>query len=244
MTERFNRRSFLKGGAAAAGSTLALGVTAFAQVEPTQPVADPASGAESPLDYVPLYFNADEMRFLIAACERLIPSDEVGPGAVELGVPEFLDRQMAGPFGYGATWYMQGPFFAGYDKQGWQTQRNPRQLYRDAISAINTTIGRENGGKVFAELSAETQDQVLKLLQNEEFTLDGVSGSFFFRWLLINTKEGYFADPMYGGNRNMDAWRMIGFPGARANFIGWPQHPEWRYRLPPVSIRNPTGETV
>jgi gluconate 2-dehydrogenase gamma chain len=30
-------------------------------------------------------------------------------------------------------------------------------------------------------------------------------------------KEGFFADPIYGGNRDMVAWRMIGYPGARYN---------------------------
>ena len=33
--------------------------------------------------------------------------------------------------------------------------------------------------------------------------------------------EGYFADPLYGGNRNMAAWKWIGFPGARADFTDW-----------------------
>ena len=36
----------------------------------------------------------------------------------------------------------------------------------------------------------------------------------FFSVLLQNTMEGYFADPMYGGNRNNAVWKMIGFPGA------------------------------
>lgn len=182
------------------------------------------------------------MRFLRAACDRLIPADEVGPGAVELGVPEFLDRQMAGPFGYAVTWYMQGPFYDGYEEQGWQSRRNPRQLYRDAIRAINESVGAANAGKVFAELSPKEQDKLLKALHKGKYKLDGVNGSLFFKWLLTNTKEGYFADPMYGGNRNMDSWRMLGFPGARGEFAAWVNRTGEPYPLPPVSVRKLIGE--
>ena len=43
--------------------------------------------------------------------------------------------------------------------------------------------------------------------------LDGVDGQAFFELLLENTQEGFFADPIYGGNRDMCSWRMIGYPG-------------------------------
>ena len=40
----------------------------------------------------------------------------------------------------------------------------------------------------------------------------------FFESLLDVTIEGFFSDPAYGGNRDMAAWKMIGFPGAYADF--------------------------
>ncbi|MEF2070156.1 gluconate 2-dehydrogenase subunit 3 family protein [Consotaella aegiceratis] len=58
----------------------------------------------------------------------------------------------------------------------------------------------------------------------------------FFSLLLQNTKEGYFADPMYGGNHEMAAWVYIGFPGARANFREWVDQDNVPYPLGPVSI--------
>ncbi len=58
----------------------------------------------------------------------------------------------------------------------------------------------------------------------------------FFIQLLANTKEGYFADPMYGGNLNMGSWKMIGFPGARADFKDWISQYDKVYPLGPVSI--------
>ena len=35
----------------------------------------------------------------------------------------------------------------------------------------------------------------------------------FFNQLLENTMEGYFGDPVHGGNRFAAGWKMIGFPG-------------------------------
>ena len=52
----------------------------------------------------------------------------------------------------------------------------------------------------------------------ERCTLNGVDGKTFFTMLLQNTKEGYFSDPIYGGNRGMAAWKMIGFPGAHYDY--------------------------
>jgi gluconate 2-dehydrogenase gamma chain len=30
--------------------------------------------------------------------------------------------------------------------------------------------------------------------------------------------EGFFADPIYGGNRNKVSWRMVGYPGLPASY--------------------------
>lgn len=46
----------------------------------------------------------------------------------------------------------------------------------------------------------------------EEIFGDVDPGSFFSR-IRTDTIEGMFADPMYGGNRDMSGWAMIGYPG-------------------------------
>ncbi|MNG37490.1 hypothetical protein D3C84_1248600 [compost metagenome] len=49
--------------------------------------------------------------------------------------------------------------------------------------------------------------------------------------------EGFFADPIYGGNRNCAAWKMIGYPGQPANYrTAVESHFGKRYDLPPRSI--------
>ncbi len=59
------------------------------------------------------------------------------------------------------------------------------------------------------------QDIVLKGLESGSIELKDVKSASFFALLLANTQEGFFADPIYGGHRDMAGWRMIGFPGAR-----------------------------
>jgi gluconate 2-dehydrogenase gamma chain len=54
--------------------------------------------------------------------------------------------------------------------------------------------------------------------------------------LLQNTQEGFFADPIYGGNRDMAGWKLVGFPGARYDYRDWVERHNEVYPLPPVSI--------
>ena len=81
------------------------------------------------------------------------------------------------------------------------------------------------------------RDQALEALEDGKAELGGVAdGKAFFALLLQNTIEGYFSDPIYGGNRDMGPWRMIGFPGARYDlrpFVGRFGEP---YTLPPVGL--------
>jgi len=191
--------------------------------------------------YSPVFFHPAEYAFLIAVVARLIPADDTGPGAIEAGVPEFIDRQMEGPFGHATTWYMQGPFIESRPEFGYQGKLPPRDVYRVAIAALELHCKTNFLGKTFAQLALAEQDKLLKALESSALQLDGISGSTFFSFLLQNTKEGYLSDPIHGGNKNAGSWKMIGFPGARADFIDWVGRPGERYPLPPVTINGPQG---
>jgi gluconate 2-dehydrogenase gamma chain len=191
--------------------------------------------------YTPKYFIREEWVFLQAACARLIPADENGPGALELGVPEFIDREMEGTFGHAATWYMQGPFASALPELGYQSSLTPRAVYRYGIAAVDAHCRRIFGNKSFFELSATEQDSVLTDLEKGTLEFENVSGKSFFGFLLQNTKEGYLADPIHGGNKNMGSWKMIGFPGARADFLDWVDKYGARYPLSSVDIAGRKG---
>ena len=191
-----------------------------------------------------IFFTPTEVALIDAAVGRLIPDDPVGPGAVEAGVTFFLDRQLAGKFGRGDHYFLGGPWPAGTPEQGYQSRFNPAQLYRAAIAAIDQYSSANFNGSVFSQLAAADQDRVLKGLESGEIKLDaGVDGKSFFAMLLQNTKEGYFSDPIYGGNKDMAAWKMIGFPGAHYDYKEWvPRHGE-RVPYPTVSFKGRPGWT-
>lgn len=227
------RRSFIKGSLALI-PTVALGTS-------TLSFADAAKGAVDLDTYKPVFFNADEWKFILAACDRLIPAEGEGPGALESNVPVFIDLQLAGDFGKAADWYMEPPFHEDVSPLfGYQLKLTPAEVYRQAIAQVDIYAKKELGG-IFADLKAEQQDQLLTSLQKGEIELDGVPAKQFFDFLLQNTKEGYFADPIYGGNKGMKAWSMIGFPGARAGYLEWVDQLDKPYPLGPVSINGDRG---
>ena len=191
--------------------------------------------------YLPRYFNREEWIFLQAACARLIPNDENGPGAVELSVPEFIDREMDGPFGHAANWYMQGPFASALPEFGYQSPLSPRAVYRAGIAAVDAHCRKMFNNRSFSELPATEQDAVLTDLEKGALDFENVSGKSFFGFILQNTKEGYLADPIHGGNKSMGSWKMIGFPGARADFLDWVNKYGARYPLSSVDIAGRKG---
>lgn len=191
--------------------------------------------------YQPTFFTAEEWAFLIAACDRLIPSDHVGPGAVELGVPEFLDRHMQTPYANGAIWYMQGPFLEAAPEFGYQGRLNLREILRIGIKAFDGHCRQAFAGKVFAELSHAQQEDLLKAAEGGKLALEDISSKLFFGSLLAEVRNGYFADPSHGGNKNMGAWKMIGYPGMRADYMDWVTVRDKPYPLPPVDLAGRRG---
>src|SRR5262249_2183198 len=91
-------------------------------------------------------FTADEVAFVKAAVARLIPADDLGPGALEADVPYFIG--------------------------------------------------------------------------------------------LSDTKDGFFADPVYGGNKDMVGWKLVGFPGVAADYSELIARHNQPYPVEPVDIRS------
>jgi gluconate 2-dehydrogenase gamma chain len=178
------------------------------------PSAAPADTGGNPQQSTYLFFNAEEAAFIEAAVARLIPKDEDWGGAMEAGVPNYIDKQLAGAWGAGERLYRSGPWQPGTPSQGYQLPFTPAELYRTALHAINQQLA----ATPFAQMPPDRQDGYLKGLEAGGKDLGGVPSDVFFAHLWENTIEGFFSDPVYGGNRNMVSWRMIGFPGAYASY--------------------------
>jgi gluconate 2-dehydrogenase gamma chain len=190
------------------------------------------------------FFTAGEQAFIEPAIDRLIPADATGPSASQANVHVFLDHQLAGAFGRGDHFYLGGPWPKGTPEQGYQSRLSPAQLYRASIPAVEAYVRDQHAGKTFRELGTADQDLVLKALESGEAKLSGADSQSFFTMFLQNVIEGYFSDPIYGGNKDMAAWKMIGFPGAHYDYRQWVSRHGERVPYPTVGIKGRSGWTA
>ena len=181
------------------------------------------------------YLTQPEVRFLDAAVERLIPTDELGPGARDAGVSIYIDRQLCGTWGSHGRNYRSGPWLEGTPEQGFQSRLTPQEIYRVGIHEINLYC-RGKYEKPFDQLQPERQDEVLRSLEHGEIDLPSLSSKLFFGILWRNTEEGFFSDPMYGGNRGKVGWKLLGFPGVASGAYNAHLDNPAPYRAEPVSI--------
>jgi gluconate 2-dehydrogenase gamma chain len=145
------------------------------------------------------FFTATQAGVIQAACERIFPGDDSGPGATEAGVVIYIDRQLASPYGRDKRRYTKGPWIESVPEHGYQGRETPQQIYRAGIELL---------GNDFAGLEAAQQDLHLEKVQE----------THFFQLLRAHTVEGMFCDPLHGGNIGMAGWKLIGFPGPRMSY--------------------------
>ncbi|HMA71206.1 MAG TPA: gluconate 2-dehydrogenase subunit 3 family protein [Xanthobacteraceae bacterium] len=210
VDETIPRRDFLKG---AVVGTAALATGGPAATQTGAPgTATPAADVE-PL----LTLTATEHAFIVAAVDTLIPADELSLSGSDCGVATFIDRQLAGAYGMGARLYRQGPFPKAKAELGYQLSLNPREFFRAGIESANAWT-RRTYGKDFDRLSGTDREAALKAMEADKASFPGFSSRMFFDALLQITMEGFFSDPIYGGNRDMAGWKMVGYPGLPATY--------------------------
>jgi gluconate 2-dehydrogenase gamma chain len=176
---------------------------------------------------VPLrFFTAQEAMVVVAACERIFPANESGPGATQAGVVVYIDHQLAGPYGTDQYRYTQPPFVESTRGHGYQGKENPQEVYRAGIEKL---------GENFVGLDAAKQDERLEAIERTRF----------FQLLRQHTIEGMFCDPMHGGNANLIGWQMLGYPGPQMSYrqqIG--KYNGVAYRIKPQSLEQILGYPV
>jgi gluconate 2-dehydrogenase gamma chain len=184
------RRQFLTISAAAIGGALVYSLDRKASLLSAQ-----AKTLDIPLHF----FDEAEAHVVAAAVSRIFPSDELGPGADQIGVVLYIDRQLDSAYGRDRYRYTQGPFDeGGVPELGYQGKASPRDTYRDGLKTLDG----------FDRLDPAAQDEMLNKIES----------TYFFSLLQRHTIEGMFCDPMHGGNVNMLGWQLIGFPGPRDSY--------------------------
>ena len=184
------------------------------------------------------YFNDFQAKTVEAIAERIIPEEGEDAGATRAGVVYYIDRAISG-------------FSPGLQR-----------VYRLGLRELEKLCNREHSAQ-FADLATEQQDAMIRrLLGNEsggvtahpaglvqpatEPVDPGEQGSAIgdeidfgllrslFAVIREHTVEGYFCDPVYGGNRGAVGWRLVGFPGAQWGYTAEQMKPGFDATVIPI----------
>ena len=173
------------------------------------------------------YFDDHQRATVEAAMARIIPTDDT-PGAREAGTVEFVDSYLSGlgriyakPDGSGFE------ELSGRRAQAWQQRLDRlRAVYTAGISDLDERA-QAAFGTDFVALDPAQHDEILHQVDPPRPVLAGDVGGEapplqqtsaeidldFFPLLCLHTRQGFYADPIYGGNKGRVGWDMIGFPG-------------------------------
>ncbi|MHB8875312.1 MAG: gluconate 2-dehydrogenase subunit 3 family protein [Myxococcaceae bacterium] len=173
------RLTFMGGGAVLLGGTACKDPPAPPAPAPSRPAAVKPAG----LTTSHLTFTSEEYAIVSAACERLLPRDQ-DPGALEAGVPVYIDRMLQSPM----LQQMKEDFLSGTAA----LDRRANRMFK---------LG-------FAEAAPAQQDELLKLFKN---SAAGTGEAHYYELLMVLTLEGFLGDPSYGGNKDGVGWALIGF---------------------------------
>jgi len=206
-----SRGALLRRGAFAgiAGASIAGGLVA---------PASEAAGTTEQASTALRFLTAWEDDYITAMAETIWPTDELGPGAKVAGVADYIDGQLAGSWGQGHRFYLNGPFLqAQTSGHGWQIPMTPAEVYRAFLPGFDVYC-KTHYGNPYPSLAPDAQTQAMTDLQKgtADIQLAGSSAfgpADFFGMFRQNVLEGMLADPAYGGNKNMVGWKWVGFPG-------------------------------
>lgn len=198
------------------------------KTEETIPVKEPHSHGNDNRSFteaMQFFTRTEDFLALSAATEVIYPEDENGPGAIGLGVPYYIDKQLASPWGKNADDYMRRPFRAG------ESPLNRGDMMLKGVRKINE-VSQSNHQANFEDLEEENKIEILQSFEAGEVEMNLVSSAGFFALLRQMTIEGCYADPLYGGNKNMEGWKMKEFPGAQMSYIDIVESEEFVYKEP------------
>jgi hypothetical protein len=169
------------------------------------------------------FLSLTQRQILAAACARLVPADDDGPGAVEAGAVDYIEGLLGAFLVYPPRIWAGGPFsgrfggeasFASFhrltaaDELAWRTRIEGSKgiAERERLGPVaglqeRYTEGLAALGEDFPALPAEEQDHRLR------------SAGSFLDLLYQHVCEGLYAAPEYGGNRDLAGWRSIGYLG-------------------------------
>ena len=150
-----------------------------------------------------LTLTREEWVTLTSIADAVVPGSPDDPGAVEADCVLYVDRSLAGAY---ATL---------------------TPLYRAGLAQLDELAAARHRER-FAALDLDQRVALLRELSLVFFgakEADDVSPELaeLAEQAREHVLEGLFADPLYGGNRDLIGWRLVGFPGAQ-----WGYSPDQR----------------
>ena len=182
------------------------------------------------------FFNAHQRATIEAAMARIIPTDDQ-PGAREAETIEFLDRYLSG-----LEFIYAKPDGSGFEKlegkraEAWKQRIEIlRAKYTEGVRELDSRSQAQFGVE-FVLLTNGQQDHILTGMERPSLQIEALvepapAGARselvepalqqtsaeteldFFPLLALHTRQGFYADPIYGGNKNRAGWKLIGFEG-------------------------------
>ena len=221
LDKRSSRRTFIKNSGLTVGGVVlggALGSVLFKDENSTTETKDHNVSVAANPNVALMFFTPSEYQLTQAAVERIYPADDNGPGAKDLNAAIYIDHQLAGHYGMNTKDYRLGNFYTPEATQGGQTKMLNKDLFLFGLNELNN-YSEQNFQTTFNKLEAADQDAVLADFSEGKTKFSGVSSSEFFNLLRKLTLEGVYADPMYGGNKDMQGWAMRKYPGSRMSYV-------------------------
>ncbi|WP_222265751.1 gluconate 2-dehydrogenase subunit 3 family protein [Modestobacter marinus] len=176
------------------------------------------------------FFNDAEARTVEAISERIIPDGGDGAGATSAGVVYYIDRSVSG------------------------ISQNLQHVYRTGLRALERFCQSEFSAP-YVDLSAEQQDDVIRRFLGPEVVGPAETPQMYgdevgergeldrdlpilrrlFAVVREHAIEGFFCDPVYGGNRDAVGWQLVGFPGAYWGYTAEQMGPGFDGRTLPIA---------
>jgi gluconate 2-dehydrogenase gamma chain len=179
-----------------------------------------------------LVLDEHEWATLEAAMARIIPTDDA-PGAREAGTIVWLDRYLSGIGYVHATPDGRGfVTLVGKEAEAWASRiEELRTRYREGVATLDR-VSRRRFAREFRSLDDAEQDRILTALEAGDLGDDDAEaagsaalvpkrtqaavdedGLPFFALLAVHTRQAFYSDPVYGGNRDHVGWKLVGFHG-------------------------------
>ena len=211
------RRAFLVRASAVAGSVAGAGLIPDAAAQTVEQHQD-ATAAHAPDAAHGTFFNAQDAATITAFTERLMPGAPGKPGARDAAVVNYIDLALSGAY------------------------VELQDFYRRGLAQLDAYC-RAAHKETFVRLDAARQDAVITALEQGKATgFAWPTAQAFFETVRTHTIEGMFADPVYGGNKDFNGWRLVGFPGGQAVYTPADlQNKQAFTRAPMIGLQSQAG---